>query len=503
MNLIRNLTEQLRSLWTQAPAAQRAALITAGLLLAAAVVGVGIWSARPQYVMLANGLAPSEAAELSSQLDAKSIKYQVSFSGSTIHVPKSSYKDARLAAGDLIAPHQAAPTPLGISIVDDPSLNGYRIDRRLEESLARTVMKFDGVETATVHLGQPPDSPFAMHQKEATASVVIQVRPRTAFSARQAAAIVATVAQGVPGLSPKNVTLSDTQGRILSDGSPSGGAHIAGQLEYRQQVEADLAANAQLLLSQLVGFGNAVVRVTADIDFNSRTSEETNYDPDRKVRKTETINTLETRGAPPSEGPAGATPNLMAGSGGGAKDKPITKSEEINTTYENAKTLDTIYEAAGKIKRLTVAAVVDLDELAQGDNPVEVTPEKLEGIIKQAVGFDPNRDDELELLIAPLAGAPTEAPPVPVAPWKDYEALLRTASLGTAALVALLLGTLILRKMQFATPASEPSAAPLDAKRVRMVASMSDAARQQPEQLRAALQQWLAEEHEPPAREAA
>ena len=208
MNIVRNLIQQLKDVWNQSGAVQRAALSTAALLLGAAVIGVGIWSARPQYVMVASDLTPREAAELASRLDAKSIPYKVSFSGSAIQVRQSRYKDARMAGGDLVTGGGGAPAPIGVSILDDPSLNGHRMQRRLEESLARTVMQFDSVEAATVHIGKPAASPFAMNQEEVTASVVIRMRSNAAFGSRQAAAIVATVAQGVEGLMPENVTVS-------------------------------------------------------------------------------------------------------------------------------------------------------------------------------------------------------------------------------------------------------------------------------------------------------
>jgi flagellar M-ring protein FliF len=355
-------------------------------------------------------------------------------------------------------------------------------------------MQFEGVEHATVHLGKPPSSPFAMHQEEVTASVVIQTRADAAFSSRQAAAIVATVSQGVEGLLPENVTVTDTQGRILSNNAPGGGAaHIAGQLEYRQRVEADLAANAQLLLAQLVGHGRAVVRVTADIDFNSRTKEETSYDPDRKVRKTEKIDTSETRGPiETAAGITGITPQIQ-GAAAAAKGDALVKKEVIDTTYENAMTLDKVYEAAGTIKRLTVAAVVDLGALAGDEKTAEITPQKLEGIIKQAVGFDAGRQDEIELLIAPLAAVPVAEAPKAAAPWREYEALVRSASLGIAALVALILGTLALRKVPSATPAPAPAVdvTALDTRRAQVLASLSDAVRRNPEQLKDALTLWL------------
>ena len=75
MNALRKIAQQFATIWNQAGAAQRAALATAGVLLLLATIGVGVWSSRPQYVTLASGLEPTEAAELASLLEAKSIDY--------------------------------------------------------------------------------------------------------------------------------------------------------------------------------------------------------------------------------------------------------------------------------------------------------------------------------------------------------------------------------------------------------------------------------------------
>ncbi len=77
----------------------------------------------------------------------------------------------------------------------------------------------------------------------------------------------------------------------------------------------------------------------------------------------------------------------------------------------------------------------------------KLTKEQVESIIQQAVGFDETRNDRIEVVIAPLVGLTDSGPIVPLPPF-DWPTVLRNASLGTAALTALLLGFLTLRRMK-------------------------------------------------------
>ena len=499
MNTFRNFVRQLSATWNQAGAAQRAALSAAGILLLLAVIGVGIWSARPQYVDLQTGLSPVDRSKLVAALESNGIDYKLSLSGSTVKVSQKNLSKAMMAAGDLVDPTSAPIPPIGSSITDTPDQRRRAQHEREERALEKTIMNYQGVADAQVHIGKPLDSPFISQQQETTASVVLTMERNAAFTSRQVAAIVATVSRAVTGLRPDNVSVSDTHGRLLSNDNHAT-ADIAGQLEYKQRVETDLSANAELMLSQLLGFGKAVVQVSADIDFTRTTRKEVLYDPNGKVRTAESIQTEETTTAARAQfGAAGAASNIgneTSGSGFGATPQTST-NETILSHYEVGRTEDQVTEAAGKIKRLTVAALVDLSAIqdsGEGGAPSAVTKENVEAIIKQAVGFDDTRNDEIEVLVSALAVNAEKAEPIAPSPWVGYETIVKHASLGVAALVALVMTIMILRKVQPGNPMSQHG---LDPKHARALASMTESMRTDPNQLREALTLWLEAEEEP------
>jgi flagellar M-ring protein FliF len=482
---------QFQQMWQGWTLLQRLSIGGAALASVLVVGAVGYWSMQPQFVPVASDLTPATAAELVSVLEAAGISTQLNFSGSAVLVPKTDLSRARLASGKILDLTADPKEDLEGSVWADPTLHHTRLLRQQEARLARSISQFDFVRGATVHLSVPEPSPFTRDQVSPTASVVIELRAGNLMGRQDAAAIIALVAHSVEGLDPSKVTVMDTQGRILSVADAIEGS-VAGHLEYRRRLEADLASKAETLLSQMLGTGKAVVRVTADVDFTEKQTEKRTFDPEGKVKTSETVksesHTGSKKGGGGSEGGAtGANPNSANPSGTGTPG--ASKIEENTTEYANAETKDTVREAPGKLIRLTVAAVVQLPEAADSQG-VTITPEGVEALIKQAVGFDATRNDEIKVVPATLAGAaPIVADPVGV-PWDKYERLIRAASLGLAAIVAIVMGFLVLKRFQ-PTVTAAPATSELDDEAERL-AAFSIQARENPEAVAQALSAWMA-----------
>jgi len=473
---------------------QKFSIAGAAVLCAVAVVGVGAWSMQSQYVPVAADLSPATAAEIVSALEAAGIESKLNFSGSSVLVPKQDLSRARLASGKLLDINTNSSENIEGSVWGDPSLNHVRLLRQQEQRLARSITQFEFVRTATVHISKPEPSPFLRDRQAPTASVVVELKGTNAIGRQDAAAIVSLVAHAVEGLNPDQVTVMDTQGHLLSTKEPVDG-DVAAQLEYRRRLEADLAIKAETLLAQMLGTGRAIVRVTADLDFNERQTERKTYDPDGKVKVSEKIES-ESMGSgsprPAQSGSPGAGANVTpaaatsGGSGGG-------KSERSETTYANAETLEKNREVPGRLVRLTVAAVVQLAETpSEGKTAAAplVDAKQVEQLIRQAVGFDETRNDQISVVTATLAGAVPALPEIAGVPWDRYEQLARSASLGLAAIVAFLLGLMTLRRLRPTVTVTESTTSEAGAD--QRLATLSMRARENPEAVAQALNAWLA-----------
>jgi len=498
VNFLKALQAQFAGMWQRYNAQQRMLLLAALTIGIAAIVGVGYWSARSEYVLLAKDLGPSQAAEIISRLQTAGITYELSYSGSELSVPKQDWNRSRLASGNLLDPLHSEQDTVQGGIFDDPNQIKDRQHRQLELSISRMIMQLNGVAHAEVHISRPESSPFIRDRRPATASVVLSFRPGVMFDRQQAASVVSIVSHAVGGLNPDDITVADSQGRILSEKQSGMGADVAMQWEYQRRLETDLAAKAESMLSQILGPGRAIVRVTADVDFTKTTREEETYDPDAKVKKTEKITTEDTTNQETSVGGSGTAANVEASGGGNSASRgaQTSKSETIETEYQNTRRTNTVVEAPGRLQRLTVSAAVDIPKNADGSAPV-LTKDQIALVIKQAVGFSTTRDDAIEVVEGPLAGLPSLDDPAlgGAGPWKQYEGLVRNASLGIASLVVLAIALLTLKKVRpvVVTP---PVTDGMTVESSRRLSAIAKQVEDDPKAIAQMLETWLGEDNQ-------
>ncbi len=361
-----------------------------------------------------------------------------------------------------------------------------------------------GINSATVHIGQSEPSPFIQERRPATASVVLQLRSGATMSREQAAAIVALVSGSVEGLDPENVSVMDTQGHMFSSAGGLANAEISANFEYRRQLEADLSAKAGIMLAQMLGNDRSIVRVTADVDFTRTSRTEKRFDPDNKVRTHEKItNTTITNGLPGTGGAAGTASNLSQSSPLGIGAVPHNeKTEDTDTSYENSSTEDTVTEAPGRTKRLTVAVMADLGtddkrKCRRRDrcHPIRPSHSRTNRSHRETSGrfrsrsWRRNRSIDHEIVRAHRGGRPF---------FHDAEVgILQPVGsklfLGVAAVVALVLGLMTMRKMKPVTVHVEASPEG-SGDNGEVLSRIALQARENPEAIQAVLRSWLSEQ---------
>lgn len=499
MESLQKLWEQLLATWRHWTTGQRLLVGGGAAVCLSVVVAVGFWASRPEFVTLADHLSPAESAEVVSALEAAGIEYRLNFAGSAVLVPRSALSRARMATKEIIAAAPSESAAGSDSLWADPALHQARLLREQELRLARTIMQMRAVRGATVHISRPERSPFLRDRTPTKASIVLDLKPGLTFTAADAQGLVALVAHSVEGLDPQHISIVDTEGRQLSSAKGID-ADITGRLEFQQRLEASLAAKAETVLAQVLGVGNAVVRVTADIDFTATTRTETSFDPDGNVKVLEERETETTSGpSAVAAGVPGMASNVVSVSGK-PNDSPLASKRELNKTqYENARIEDRLTKAPGRILRLTIAAVVHPPPGSDAAQPPSFDAASIEKIIKQAVGFDASRNDEIAVLVAPPGTTPAILSPLPAAPWwEQYERLIRAASLGMGGLAALVLGWFVLRRLRPVTIAPAPAEG-LSLEAAHRLAELSQLVREQPEVAARVLATWMDEEN--PARQ--
>lgn len=502
MAFLRTLSDQLKTLWQRWTLTQRIGISAATAVSVIAVIATFAWATRAEYVVLASQLTPQQAAEMVGVLETEQIDTQLNYSGSAISVPRSDVSRARLALKDVWEPSADADAGVAGAFPGSPREEEDRRRRQLEVRIARSIEKIRGIRTATVHVSRPDPSPFVSDQAPATASVIVDAASGS-VTPGVAESIIALTARAVEGLLPEQITLTDTEGRQFH--SENGiGSSLESNFAHKRRVELELESKAESMLAVLLGHGNAVVRVTADIDFRETTRTDRKFDPDGKVKSREEIETIKQTGGVIPNGGVGAATNVLANNltqnGETAKyDKEIISSE-----YENASTEEIVRDIPGKITRLTVAAIVDLtppadpaaadpaaDPAASTPAAPSIDPTQIEAIVRQAVGLDETRGDEIQVMTASLNDDLEEPASGVMTMWQQYEPIIHTVGMGAIACGAFLMSFLLLRKLKPVTVTETTLEPQLSLAEVQHLAALSEQAKNNPEVAAKILESWL------------
>jgi flagellar M-ring protein FliF len=372
------------------------AIIAGTIVGAFAVAG---WIGKVNYQPLYTNLEPSEAADITQYLAEKKIPYQIGPGGTSIEVSEKDLYPARLGLASQGLPHSGT---VGYSIFDQTNLGmtdfmqklNYR--RALEGELVKTISSLREVQTARVHIVIPEERLFADQQQETTASVVLKLRHAGALSKMQIAGISHLVASSVEGLKPGSITIVDYEGNLLSSavGDDQLASLSSSQLEVAQTVEHDLERKAQSMLDGVLGPGKSIVRVTAELNFQQYSKTSENYDPNMvAVRSEQKIENSDMSTKKKTET---------------AEDKQDNQSTTVVTNYEVSKTVESVVNPVGQVKRLSVAVLLDgtyKEVPGTGGTPEKVYQprpqselDRLTAIVKNAVGYSEERNDQVEMV---------------------------------------------------------------------------------------------------------
>ena len=371
-------------------------------VVAGSIVGIILmvgWLNTVDYARLYSNISDDEAGEIITFLEDSKIPYELADGGRTISVPSDQVYKTRISLASSGLPRGGS---MGYSIFDQNNLGmtdflqNLNFRRALEGELTRTIMQLAEVSAARVHIVIPKDRLFKEDQKDATASVVLKLKGNRGLSKRQLAGITHLVASSVEGLTPSNITIVDYNGDLLTSGRDDNA--LAGlsssQLEVRKQVESYLEDKSESMLDGVLGAGKAVVRVTADLNFQQieRTSE--TFDPNApSIRSEERVKSSNTSADKADENSESSIED---------------NSETIVTNYELNKTVEHIINAIGTIDRLSVAVMIDgtYAPVENDNGEIEMIYEprtqeeldRLAAIVKSSIGFDQQRNDQIEML---------------------------------------------------------------------------------------------------------
>lgn len=471
---MKSFLSSLLGLWKELGLNQRVSLVVAAVGVVGALTALTLWSQRPDFQLLYGRMSEKDAATIISSLQAQGIPHRVSTGGGSVYVPSEHVHRLRM---DLAAKGLPSGEGVGFEIFDKNQfglsdfIQRTNYLRALQGELARTIAQLDGVLTARVMIVQPENRLLLTDQGVKPSASVFLELSTSRLDLEAVNSVRHLVANAVQGLEPDDVAVVDQKGRVLSSELKEDPmlATASSQIRYRQQVEDYFARKVESMLLPVVGTGNVVVRVNADIETEAATLTEERYDPEAQVVRSQTVtedasNSQEQR----NNAAVGISANTPEATGLPANNnRPTSVTEQNRTTrttaYEINRVLTNITRTPGTVKRLTASVfVAPLPPAADGTAVVR-TPEQLQElrrIVANALGLRAEagqNPDELVTLTEMAFAAPPEPPAVgPLEQVTRLQPLVDVGLRAGAIGLALLLMFIFWRQLRNARPEPVP-----------------------------------------------
>jgi flagellar M-ring protein FliF len=350
-----------------------AGITTVAFLLVAAIW----WMLAPSWVPLFSYTLPeSSKKEVLDLLNQEGINYKIDAANNSILMKSQDIQSAHklLANNDM---PKAASDGLEMFNNSDYGLSEFaqniNYQRGMEEELARTIMRMNGVKNVRIHLTIKKDSLFEDRKQEPKASVVITFKEDIFYDASKIKGIQEVISAAIPNLPPKNVVIVTDKGDILSTTEGGDSSSTIGFIEAKYRL---LLTS---LLDGVLGEGKYKLSVNVHMDYKKRVSIKENYYPDSSSGKGFLAKKK-------------STSRTETDAGSGVTSPAQNTSEE---EYLFSKEKSEIVYPIGEISKISIGLVV-LDSIDQNSR------EAIGSLIRTSLGMDSVRGDSINIISADL-----------------------------------------------------------------------------------------------------
>ena len=371
------------------------------------------------YSVLFRNIDPSVSAQVITQLEADGVNYKLADEGTILVPTKDVYKE-RIAVAS-ITNIQGNNGKVGFELFDNKEFGAtedeqrVKFQRAIQGELSKTIESLEPIERAVVYIAFPKESVFTERQTPPTASVVVKLKTNTSLDLGQIDGIKRIVAGSVANLKVENVKIVTQDGIAIGEDTVAlkneqEAAKIAAQVRYKHEFESRYENKIIDMIASFTGSKEKVTaKVTMEFDFSQTDSEREIFDPNSVIRSEQNIEEHKVgRDKPDIGGVPGAVSNI--GPVQGIEDnKPAEQYDKTvaNTNYEISKQIIKTKPQFATIRRITAAVAVDgrydyvRDENGDATGTVKYFPldeaemNSITNLVKQAVGYDPNRGDEV------------------------------------------------------------------------------------------------------------
>ncbi len=397
---LKNVQNRLMTWWKAMDSTRRlrlGAMTVMGLVVL--IVGLGFLT-RTNWQPLYNNLSPQSAGQITTQLTQMKVPYQLTDQRRTVMVPAAQVDQVRvdLASADIPSSGTVGlPTPVTFSLGETDQEIQINQLVNTEATLEATINSIAGIKSSRVLINQPSPSLFGEGASQASASVFVDLTPGDSLNPGQVRGIMNLVAHAVSGLPLAQVSVVDQSGTVLSQGvlsssTPSAVGQAAQQMAEEETVDNEVAAQISSLLTQVLGPGNAVVRVNATLNFNNREVRQVTYGKGVATSQSANVSSSKSSVAPvTAAGAASNTVTYPTSTSGPSS----SNSKDVTTHYDVNQTVTQETIPAGGIEHMSVAVAVD-----QAMSPAKLR--SMRNLVIQAAGLNLRAGDQVDILAQPF-----------------------------------------------------------------------------------------------------
>lgn len=380
---------------------QKVVTVLAVLGLALGALLFNRWASTPTYAPLFSNLAASDASAIVDKLNSAGTPYKLANGGATIMVPQGQVDAVRLQMSGQGLP---ANDSSSWSLLDKQGMTSSQFQqqvayqRALEGELAKTIQSIQGVDAAVVNLAIPQKDVFTKDSDKPTASVLVQTKAGQDLTSQQVQAVTNLVASSVPGLTPDMVTVADGKGRVLSAQGTAGGAGADTRSDQTRAYEDRMSQSLQDMLDRVVGPGHSVVRLTADLDYDTTDTTTEKYVYDKTVPPVASTTTTEkwTGAGGTAVGGVLGPDNISVPAGNATPGANNYQKDSATVNNAVGKVVEQRKSAPGAVRKLNVAVLLDTRTAGTID------PAQVQALVASAAGITSARGDTIQVSRMPF-----------------------------------------------------------------------------------------------------
>ncbi|MFD0698388.1 flagellar basal-body MS-ring/collar protein FliF [Paenibacillus sp. GCM10027628] len=437
------------------------------LVLTAAIISFNL--SKTEYSLAFTDLQPSDAASIKNYLDTAKIPYHLSADGKSIEVPTSEVANVKLGVESQGLNKNGS---LGFGAFSNSSSfgitdNEFKVKylNAVQGELQQLINSNQGISSSKVLITLPEEGPFLKQQQEqATASVVLQIKPGYTMDQGKIDTIYNLVSHSVKNLPLENITISDQYGESLNS-SKAGGQNsanlVTSQADINNQFRNDLQKNINSMLGTMLGRDKVIVSVFSTMNFDQKKSKEQLVSAPNQVDQKgleislqEATESYQNDGSSNGGVPGTGTTDVPGYPGSSSSGKSNSEKNSKTVNYEVNRITNDIISTPYVVKDLSINVGI---EPPVKDDPNSLTPETkaavqaaLVNIVRTALADNKvtYTDAELQQKVTVFAHSFVRPADAAAAKTTSY---LTYGGLALAALALGAIGGFILRKRRKAT----------------------------------------------------